>query len=198
MTFINQAAGSGASNGYMILESNPSTASGHKVFWAMIHGSYKSSYFITINTNDWVETYKSSGFDAVYEESSKGWYLNPNRKILIELQFYPEYFDLVGTSGKFAKFRFGLRDSGISGEGSYLHYYNRLLTPTYHMENNAILVETSNTSSTYKAIVSHSESSSKPIGFYMESDSDQNFNITPTNQTHMKDAASKIKITQLD
>lgn len=197
MTFINQAAGSGASNGYMILETNPSTSSGHRVFWAMIYNSYKSSYFNTINTNDWVETYKTSGFDAVYEESGKGWYLNPDRKILVELQFYPQYFDLVGTSGKFAKFRFGLRSSGLSGEGSYIHYKSTsLLTPTYYMENNAVLAETSNTASTYKAIVSHSESSSKPIGFYMDSDSDQNFNLTDTN--HIKDSASKIKITQLD
>lgn len=197
MTFINQTAGSGASNGYMILETNPSTSSGHRVFWGMIHNSYKSSYFNTINTNDWLETYKSSTFDAVYEDSSKGWYLKPDRKILVEFQFYPQYFDSFSISGKYAKFRFGLKNSDLSSHTSYLHTKSSsLLVPTYYMENNAVFAETSNTSSTYKAIVSHSESSSKPIGFYMDSDSDQNFN--GTSSTAIKDVASKIKITQLD
>lgn len=192
MTFINQAAGSGASNGYMILQTHTNTDLG----WVMIHSLFKSNYFITINTGDWTETFKSSNFDAVYEETNKGWYLNPDRKILVELQWYPKYFDSVGISGKNAKFRFGLKSSGLTDLDEYDHSRGLLLTPTYHMENNAVLAETSNTASTYKAIVSHSESSSKPIGFYMDSDSDQNFNSNFGGD--VRDFASKIKITQLD
>ena len=200
MTYIQQS-GTGPGNEYLILE----TATGSQVSWVMTSNIYKSSWMSSINSGDWTETYKSSAFDAVHVATGLdnngnvidlGWVLKPNRKILLEFQLYFDYFATYGVSGKYVKMRFGLLTTTPTGPADYTHPKSELLSPTYHMENNGIMGATSNTASTYKAIISHSEASAKHIVAYIDSDSDQNINTNFGGD--LQDSASKIKITQLD
>jgi hypothetical protein len=193
MTFINQVS-SGESNEYLYLEPSGSPVP-YSFLWDNAYGGV--GYITCLMNGDWAETYKTTNMDAVYEKNSISYVLKPNRKVLVEVQFYPNYFDSVGISGKYVKLRVGLCNTNLTENNQYTRFKSDLLSSTvYTMENNAVMGETGNTSSVYKAIISHSESVDKTLCFFVDSSSSTNISTTST--TYIKDAASKIKITQLD
>ena len=198
MTYIQQS-GTGPGNEYLILE--PSTTPNQRVSYNFLYetpqGVRMVGYLTNIVNGDWYENYKSTDMDAVFLKSSISWALRPDRKVLVEVQFYPVYFDDVGISGKYVNLRVGLCSTDLTSNGQHTRSKSELLSSTvYTMENHAVMGETSNAPSVYKAVISHSESVPKTLCFFIDSGSDTNIIVYDLNDA--REAKTKIKITQLD
>ena len=113
MTYIQQS-GTGQGNEYLVLEPDD------PVYYNFLYslGGGGSGVLVNIMQEDWLEKYKSTNMDAVYK-GTYSYVLKPNRKVLVEVQFYPAYFDDVGISGKYVNLRVGLCNTTLTANNQY-------------------------------------------------------------------------------
>lgn len=197
MTFI-QASGSGSdTKAYLTLETTSSSSMVDKTLWAFIYSTSYQDYIIHLEEVNWDQTYISSNMDAVYlknQTQNSCYVLKPNRKILVEFQFFPA-FDMSAANNSI-KLKLGLRD--IPSATSDLNEYtarNNLITATTHWENDHLFGYTQHKESVLRAIIENTESTDKAICIYIDQPSTDSTFVT---NTQYWDDNSKIKFTQLD
>lgn len=196
MTFI-QASGSGSdTKAYLTLETTSSGSLLDKAFWMFIYDASYQNYIVILEEVNWNQTYISSNMDAVYlknQTKNSCYVLKPNRKILVEFQFFPN-FDMSAANNSI-KLKLGLRDIP-SATDEKDEYYPRsdLITATYHWENDHLFGQTEHKESVLRAIIENTESTDKAICIYLDDPNDSTFLAG----TQYWDDNSRIKFTQLD
>lgn len=197
MTFI-QTSGLGSdTKAYLTLETTSSSSLGDKALWAFIYNTSYQNNIVILEEVNWDQTYISSTMDAVYlknQAQNSCWVLKPNRKILVEFQFFPAFDMSAGNNS--IKLKLGLRDIP-SATNDLNEFYSRsdLITATTHWENDHLFGYTQHKESVLRAIIENTESTDKAICIYIDQPSTDSTFLT---STQYWDENSKIKFTQLD